>query len=96
MPSFTVRIELHHASETDYHTLHEEMEGRKFLRKIKDSEGVWHQLPTAEYNYVEEGLTKYDALKLAKEAASVTNRKYWVLVTESAGRTWANLPEIDE
>ncbi len=39
MTSFTVRVELHKADEDDYAKLHEEMEERGFVRRIKDVTG---------------------------------------------------------
>ena len=91
MARYTVRVELHKADSDDYETLHEYMEEEGFLRYITDGDGVKHQLPTAEYNISSNG-DKYAVLNRAKQAASRTGKRYMVLVTESNGRTWYNLP----
>lgn len=92
MPKFTTRVELHGASEDDYETLHEAMEEAGFSRQITSSDGKTYYLPWAEYSR-EGGLSRDQVLATAKDAAAQTGRKYAVLVTESAGRTWHGLKE---
>ena len=92
MARYTVRVELHNADNDDYESLHEYMEEEGFTRYIVDKDGEKYQLPTAEYNISSSG-DKYAVLEKAKRAASRTGKRYMVLVTTSAGRTWHNLPE---
>jgi len=67
------------------------MEARGFTRTITDNFGNKYHLPTAEYNFVGD-LILNQVLERAKAAAVLTGRDYSVLVTESKGRTWHNLP----
>ena len=95
MPNFTVRVELHGADETDYENLHEAMERKGFVRWI-ESNGGRYRLPTAEYNLLDAGMDKAKVLEIAKSTASSVKRSPspWVLVTESAGRTWSDLERL--
>jgi hypothetical protein len=89
---YTVRVELHKANSDDYENLHGYMEQEDFIRYVVNSnDGLKYRLPTAEYNISSTG-GKGTVLKKAKQAASRTGKKYMVLVTESDGRTWFNLP----
>ena len=88
---FTVRVELHDADGDDYEELHTYMEEEGFVRYIVTTNNVKLQLPTAEYSIQIAG-DKDDVLGKAKTAAARTYKNYMVLVTASAGRTWANLP----
>lgn len=92
MSSFTTRIELHKATDDDYEILHAAMAKAGFLRTIKDSEGKTYKLPTAEYNYEGE-ITRSQVFEKAENAAISTKKGYWILVTQSAGRTF-KLEEI--
>jgi hypothetical protein len=92
MPAFTTRIELHDATSANYEKLHEEMEARGFSREIKGRDGTWKQLPTAEYNLTGD-FTRSDVLDKADAAIAAIRKTGMTLVTESAGRTWRNLPE---
>jgi hypothetical protein len=92
MAKFTVRVELHSASYSDYETLHASMERHGFSRFIKADDGKTYHLPTAEY--VRSGeLTRQQVLDSAKDAAAETGKTFAVLVTESEGRTWFSLKE---
>jgi len=95
MTNYTVRIELHDADEEDYENLHAAMEGEGFVRWIQSEKGTQLRLPTAEYNLVGSSLDKKAVLNTAVAAAQrVKPRpKPWVLVTQSAGRTWDGLQE---
>lgn len=93
MARFTVRVELHRAVERDYILLHEEMERRGFERTITSHSGRTYHLPTAEYSY-DGNTTKESVRELARSAAGATGKQSAVLVTESAGRTWAGLDEV--
>ncbi|MGH7243424.1 MAG: hypothetical protein ACREJD_08420 [Phycisphaerales bacterium] len=94
MANFTVRVELHGADDSDYESLHEEMESAGFSRTIKSDDGLWYRLPPAEYvcsgNY-----TRADVLAAAETAAKTTGKKSAILVTESAGRRWSGLERAD-
>lgn len=93
MPSFTIRVELHHADDDDYETLHSEMEDRGFRRTIVSDDNTTYHLPTAEYNY--SGNVDLDAvLTKAKSAARATGKSAAVLVTQSGGRKWHGLAEV--
>jgi hypothetical protein len=93
MTSYTVRVELHDADEDDYSNLHAAMEDEGFVRYITGSDGSKDRLPTAEYNLPSTDLTRADILKRAKEAANTAkpNPTPWIIVTESAGRSWSGL-----
>jgi len=90
MASFTVRVELHYATEADYQTLHSAMERAGFSRFITSDDGIAYHLPLAEYNR-EGNLTRSQVLESAKAAANTTGKKYAVLVSETSGRTWIGL-----
>lgn len=92
MAKFTVRVELHSASYSDYEKLHASMERHGFSRLITADDGKIYHLPTAEY--VRSGeLARQQALDSAKTAAAETGKSFAVLVTESDGRTWVGLQE---
>jgi hypothetical protein len=93
MAEFTVRVELHLANQDDYDTLHSAMEEEGFSRQIKSDSGTRYHLPTAEYNRTS-SKTRQQILDSAAAAADTTGKKYGILVTESAGRTWQGLKEI--
>jgi hypothetical protein len=93
MAKFTVRVELHSASYSDYETLHAAMECRGFSRFITSDDGKTYHLPTAEYD--RSGvLTRQQVLESAKVAAAETGKSFEVLVTESDGRTWYGLQAV--
>jgi hypothetical protein len=93
MTNFTVRVELHDADDDDYSRLHEAMEEGGFVRWISDRNESKDQLPTAEYNLANSALDRSAVLERARTAADSVKRKPtpWILVTESAGRTWSGL-----
>jgi hypothetical protein len=90
MARFTVRVELHDAQRDVYEVLHTAMESEGFSRFITDGQGIRYHMPWAEYNR-DADITSDAVLESAKRAANRTGKKYEVLVTESAGRTWQNL-----
>ena len=93
MATFTTRVELHRAYDDDYDVLHAAMERRGFSRQITSDSGKTYHLPTAEYN-ISGNKTRDQVLDLAKAAASETNKKHAVLVTESNGRSWSGLEQV--
>lgn len=90
MAKFTVRVELHAASYSDYETLHGAMERRGFSRFITSDDGTTYHLPTAEYDRSGQ-FTRQQVLDSAKAAASETGKAFAALVTESEGRQWVGL-----
>lgn len=90
MNRFTTRVELHHADEDDYETLHEEMQRRGFTRTILSSDGVTYHLPPAEYDYRGD-ITGQRVLDLAQAAADATYCPSAILVTEARQRRWSGL-----
>jgi hypothetical protein len=92
MASFTVRVELHDADESDYETLHEAMEDQGFSRTIVVN-GVRRHLPTAEY-VIDGSHTRVAVMEKAMKAAKKTLEEYSVLVTESKGRRVYNLKKF--
>jgi hypothetical protein len=93
MTSYTVRVELHGADEDDYANLHAAMKDQGFVRWIVGSDDVKKQLPTAEYNMANTSLERSQVLERAKSAANSAKSSPtpWILVTESAGRSWSGL-----
>jgi len=69
------------------------MEAEGFSRTIKDDDGTEYRLPTAEYNLIG-SFRRKEVLDKAKSAADGTGKKYFILVTESKGRTWAKLKRV--
>jgi hypothetical protein len=90
MASFTIRVELHYATEADYQTLHSAMERAGFSRFITSDNGAVYHLPLAEYNR-EGNLTRTQVLDSAKTAAGLTRKTFAVLVSETCARTWFGL-----
>lgn len=93
MTNYTVRVELHGADDDDYGNLHAAMEDEGFVRWIKGSDGDKERLPTAEYNMPNTDIDRSEVLRRAKTAANSVKASPtpWILVTESAGRTWSGL-----
>ena len=93
MPKFTTRVELHNANGDDYDNLHDEMKAEGFTRTIKNSDGESYRLPTAEYNYIGNN-TASEVRDKAADAAGRVKKKFAVLVTESASRSWQGLDKV--
>jgi hypothetical protein len=93
MAKFTVRVELHGASYSDYEVLHASMERRGFSRLVTSDDGKTYHLPTAEYDKRGE-FSRQQVLDSAEAAAAETGKSFAVLVTESQGRTWIGLTEV--
>ena len=90
MAMFTVRVELHKADWSDYETLHAEMEERGFSRQVTSDDGVTYHLPLAEYSIIA-NLTIDQVLERAKAAATATNKKFGIFVSEAIRRKWIGL-----
>jgi hypothetical protein len=92
MPFFMTRIELHHADEGDYNTLHAAMLDEGFSRQIRGDDGNTYHLPTAEYHRGGGNLTIKGVLDAAERAARSTGCRYGVIVTEGTRARWNGLP----
>jgi hypothetical protein len=91
MSKYTVRVELHdYADEHDYETLHAAMSREGFSRYIVDAAGTRYHLPLAEYNCDLE-YDRNEVLDQVKRAAEKVGKRYSILVTKSAGRSWHGL-----
>lgn len=95
MSAFTIRVELHGATWSDYEELHAEMEKRGFKRAIRGDDGVTYDLPPAEYLY-DGDATKWDVLEKAKSAAVTVKSAYVVFVTEALSWAWLGLKVSDK
>lgn len=93
MARCTVRVELPNADYDDYQNLHERMSNNGFHKYIKSNDGVWYNLPNAEYNY-DGNLDLEGVFQAAINVAKSVRVNAKVLVTESAGRLWYNLDKI--
>lgn len=94
MSSYTVRVELHHATTwQDYDTLHTAMGKEGFSRTILGSDGITYELPTAEY-VIAGSLTTQQVLDRVKRAAAVTGKSYSVLVSEVVNWMWSGLTAL--
>lgn len=91
MTLFTIRVELHAAIGADYTRLHEKLAQVGITDIITDDSGVRYKMPPGEYNY--QGTATVNEVRAAVEnAAKQTNRRWAVIVTEVARRTWNGLP----
>jgi len=90
MAQFTVRVELHKATWSDYDILHAAMESKGFSRDITSSDGATYRLPWAEYTGFG-SFTSAQIRDIAREAANTTGKQNAVLVTESNGCAWVGL-----
>lgn len=91
MSTFTVRVELHSATDKDYENLHIKMEAHGYKRYVPGTDssgasGIW-RLPTAEYDF-EADLSARQVRDAVKAIADSIRPKAWVLVTEVKTRSW--------
>ena len=93
MTSYTIRVELHGADEEDYSNLHSAMEDEGFVRWIVGSDDAKSRLPTAEYNMADTDIDRSEVLRRARAAANSVKPSPtpWIIVTQSAGRSWSGL-----
>jgi len=90
LASFITRVELHSAVIADYERLHAAMASVGFRRVIKGSDGIWYELPWAEYSF--EGQATIDQVRNAADAAaSKTGKAHAVLVSEYVRCSWSGL-----
>jgi len=90
MATFTVRVELHHASRLDYEQLQAAMEEKGFSREITSDDGRRFQMPWAEYNGTG-NIASARVREVAQEAADSTGKHSAILVTEAVSRVWSGL-----
>jgi len=88
--SYITRVELHSAVYSDYENLHREMAAAGFRRVIKGDDGIWYQLPLAEYS-CETTFTINQVHAAADSAASRTGKSHAVLVSEYVRCQWSGL-----
>jgi hypothetical protein len=88
MAMFTVRIELHSATEQSYRLLHASTAQLGFTRTIRADNGVVYALPSAEYHCQSATASRADVLGLARRAVAATGHNAWILVTEAVGCTF--------
>lgn len=96
IPAFTVRVELHSATDEHYEKLHEAMVRAGFSRELIIKDGPKLQMPTAEYrlyNAADKTTEQVadNALRVAKTVKSLPAP--WVLVTQGI-IAYRNLPEV--
>jgi len=104
MTNYTTRVELVNPDSDDYELLHQEMRDREFYRSINYC-GVWHDLPTAEYDRTSTALLGQIYSDAGAAAQAVINHKplnnkqekkdYYLLVTEAVDRAFT-LPHTAE
>lgn len=92
MSNYTVRVELHGATSSDYETLHHLLEAEGFSREIKGidsagAKGAW-QLPTAEYDFKFDENKSAEVRDKVKAISDGVKAHSWVLVTEVKTRSW--------
>lgn len=90
MAYFTIRVELHGASAADYTLLHEQMGAMGFTDIIVGDNGIRYKMSPGEYNF-EGTATIQQVIAAAETAASRTNRKWAVFVSEAVKRMWEGL-----
>jgi hypothetical protein len=101
MENFTTRIELDNPDEGDYALLHQEMRDALFCRAVKRN-GIWHDLPDAEYDCVSDFNTTFIYNLAYTAAKAVIDKKpfndkhqlkdFWIIVTKSEGDRIFKLP----
>ena len=83
----------HGAGYQDYVKLHAAMTREGFSNQIRASDGVYYQLPPAEYD-----LTGNYTLNLARDkasrAAQQTLKKFAIVVSEYSSAAWAGLNRV--
>jgi hypothetical protein len=94
MPSFTTRIELHHASREDYETLHQRMRAGGFSTTITGSNGKTYHLPPAEYRISAQWNVE-TVRDTAYAIAATVKQNPAVLVTEGDNCAWHGLAEVN-
>jgi hypothetical protein len=93
MNHFLVRVVLrHNASLADYENLHARMEASFFYRKIQGSNGIWYDLPPAEYQCFSTARTPQSIRDQVAEIARTIDPSIRVRVTEGLS-AWVGLDQ---
>jgi hypothetical protein len=92
MSRFTVRVELHAATEGDYQHLHAAMTSKGFSRTIEGSNRTRYHLPTAEYDY-NSSESSSQVCDRAYAIACEVKANPSVLVTQGDA-AWKGLPTV--
>jgi hypothetical protein len=88
MPGFTIRVEMHRASEAQYARLHADMARASYLRTIVGNDGKTYVLPTAEYRIASTNWTAAQVLEEVRRIANAIQGGSWVFVTQGDLCTW--------
>lgn len=93
MARFSVRVELYgYPNEQVYENLHTKMQKKRYLRVVKDDNGNWYHMPSAEYTASFESKTAVNVANEIKKIADSVWTDAAVFVTKSSGgRQWRNL-----
>jgi hypothetical protein len=94
MSEYSVRIELHAASDSAYNALHKAMWGAGFRRFIMSDKGKMYLLPTGSY-VITASQTLQDVFAKAKVAADSTGKSSWIWMVEWSAARFI-LEEIEE
>lgn len=94
MADYTIRVVLHdNATWQDYATLRANLAARSVVDYIKSADNRWWRLPPAEYTYT--GPEAIGAVTDAVSNIAGTIKRCSVLVTQSAGRQWNGLEQLN-
>lgn len=93
MAMFSIRVELHGATGSDYNSLAEHLRQRGIVDVITDDNGLRYKLPPAEYNYVGNA-TLEQVFASVEGAAKLVGRAYAIIANEAVRRRWTGLPYV--
>lgn len=94
MPDYTIRVVLHdNATWQDYESLKENLAARGVVDYIKSNDNRWYRLPPAEYTY--SGTEDISTVNSAVNDVAKAIRRCSVLVTQSSGRRWYGLEQLN-
>lgn len=91
--AFTIRIELHNASSSQYAELATKLANVGITDTIRGDDGVLYRLPPAEYNN-EAGVDLMTVRTLCAGIAASVAASSAVLVTEGTRRAWNGLQRL--
>jgi len=91
MSNFTIRISVQGEDDDSKRELYEVMESYGFKRTIASDSGKIYKLPDGEFSFTGT-IDRRTLLETVKASAGQIGKRYSVLITESKGRTWYNLP----
>lgn len=94
MTQFTIRVVLHdNATWDDYIRLANALASVNVTDILTADDGTQYKMPPAEYQCHGE-LNASQVLHIVETAAKTVGKRYSVLVTQSAGRTWTGLERV--